>query len=117
MGYNFELGNIAINESLRILRNQCWKLLPIFEGKNIDNKVVYASDEAYSNYQKHLTFLITKVLGASKIWIDNQYYYELAMILNGMRDFTKDEHERVKYMVHHCIHLIEKMKGELDIDS
>lgn len=117
MGYNFELGDIAINESLRILRNQCWKLLPIFEGKNIDNQIIYSADEAYDNYQKHLTFLITKVNGASKIWMDNQYYYELAMILNGMRDFTKDEHDRVKYMVHHCTHLIEKMKGELDIDS
>lgn len=112
MGYNFELDDIAINESLRILRNQCWKLLPIFEGKDIHNNTIYGKDEAYNNYQKHLTFLITKVSGASKIWMDNQYYYELAMILNGMRDFTIEEHDKVKYMVHHCTNLVEKMKSE-----
>ena len=117
MGYNFELGDIAINESLKILRNQCWKLLPIYEGKDINNDIVYTPEEAYENYQKHLTFLITKVSGASKIWIDNQYYYELEMILNGMRDFTKDEHDRVKYMVNHCTHLIEKMKTEVFNDA
>lgn len=113
MAYNFELGEEATQESLKILRNQCWKLLPIFEGKNIDNEVIYTLDEAYDNYQKHLTFLITKVSGANKIWTDNQYYYELLMILNGMRDFQKDEHDRVKYMVHHCTHLIEKMKEDV----
>jgi hypothetical protein len=117
MNYNFDLDDIAIRESLRILRNQCWKLLPIFEGKDINNEIVYSKEEAYSNYQKHLTFLITKVSGANKIWIDNQYYYELAMILNGMRDFTIEEHDRVRYMVHHCTHLVEKMKDEVLSDA
>jgi len=117
MGYNFELGEEATQESLKILRNQCWKLLPIFEGKDINNEVTRSEEEAYENYQKHLTFLITKVSGANKIWVDNQYYYELLMILNGMRDFTIDEHDRVKYMVHHCTHLVEKMKEEMFHES
>lgn len=106
---DFQLDDDATVQSLRILINQCWKTLPIFEGKNKDNQVVYSREEAYENYQKHLCFLITKVSGASKIWQDNQYYVELVYILSGMQDFAEDEHDRVKYIVHHCTKLINNM--------
>lgn len=106
---DFQLDDNATIQSLRILINQCWKTLPIYEGKNKMNEVVYSREEAYENYRKHLCFLITKVTGASKIWQDNQYYVELAYILSGMQDFTADEHDRVKYLVHHCTKLINNM--------
>lgn len=111
--YDFELDDKANLESLRILINQCWKLLPIYEGKGKDNKIVNSKEQAYSNYQKHLNLLVTKVSGASKIWKDNQYYIELLYILMGMKDFGIDEHDRVKYIVHHCTRLIENMKNEV----
>ena len=77
INYNdFQLDDNATIESLRILINQCWKTLPIFEGRNRENKIVYSREEAYENYQKHLCFLITKVSGASKICQDNQYCVE-----------------------------------------
>lgn len=97
-------------DTLNILINQCWKALPIFEGKDLSNKVVYSPEEALVNYKKHLSFLITKVSGATKVWSDNQYYAELFYLLNGMQDFTEDEHERVKSMVNRCIDLINSMK-------
>ena len=110
MTYNFELDDKATVESLNILINQCWKTLPIFEGKNKNNEIVYSREEAYANYQKHLSFLITKMTGASKIWTDNQYYVELVYLLVGMKDFKEDEHDRVKYIVNHCTNLIKNMK-------
>lgn len=106
---DFQLDDNATVQSLKILINQCWKTLPIFEGRNKENQIVYSREEAYENYRKHLCFLITKVSGASKIWQDNQYYVELVYILVGMQDFTEDEHDRVKYIVHHCTKLINNM--------
>lgn len=111
--YDFKLDDDITLESLNILINQCWKILPIYEGKNINNNNAYSREDAYDNYQKHLTFLITKVGGASKLWLDNQYYVELLYILSGMRDFTSDEHDRVKYIVNHCIKLINSMKKKV----
>lgn len=113
MNYDFKLDDNINIKSLEILINQCWKLLPIYEGKNKDNKISNSKEEAYTNYKKHLTFLITKVSGASKIWTNNQYYVELLYILNGMMDFGPEEHDRVKYIVNHCTRLINDMKNEV----
>lgn len=110
---NFQLDDKSTKESLQILINQCWKTLPIYEGKDKNNNIVYSREEAYNNYQKHLTFLVTKISGASKIWTDNQYYVELLYILNGMTDITDNEHDRVKYLVHHCTKLINNMMEAL----
>lgn len=110
---NFNLNDKSTTESLNILINQCWKTLPIFEGKGKVGGVIYSRDKAYSNYQKHLTFLSTKLKGASAIWCDNQYYVELLYMIEGMKDFKEDEHDRVKYIVNHCIDLIEDMKNEV----
>jgi hypothetical protein len=110
MDFNFNLNDKATKKSLEILRNQCWKTLPIYEGKNKDDKIIYSRDEAFNNYQKHLTFLVTKITGASKLWQDNQYYVELLYILEGMKDYTSDNHEQVRLMIFHCLNLIEKMK-------
>lgn len=114
---NFQISNQSKISSLKILINQCWKTLPIYEGKNKDNQIVCSREVAYENYQKHLTFLITKVLGASEIWGDNQYYVELAYMFSGMRNFTVDEHDRVKYVVHHCTKLINNMIVEVENGS
>ena len=35
---DFQLDDNATIQSLKILINQCWKTLPIFEGKNKENK-------------------------------------------------------------------------------
>lgn len=113
MIYDFELNDKSTSESLDILGRQCWKTLPIYEGKNKEKEIICTREEAYTNYQKHLDFLITKVSGASKIWTNNQYYVELLYLLVGMREFTADEHDRVKYIVHHCTRLIDYMKKEV----
>ena len=104
-------------DTLNILINQCWKTLPIFEGKNLDNEVVYTPEEALENYKKHLSLLITKVNGATKVWSNNQYYVELLYLLNGMQDFTVNDHDRVKYIVNHCITLINNMKKAVERDE
>lgn len=113
MKYDFNLDEKATIESLTILINQCWKTLPIFEGKNKNGEIAYSRDEAYENYQKHLLFLSTKLLGASELWKDNQYYVELVYMIEGMKKFNADEHDRVKYIVNHCTNLINSMKDEV----
>ena len=110
---DFNLDDKATLESLTILINQCWKTLPIFEGKNKESKIVYSREDAYKNYQKHLTFLSTKLIGASKLWQNNQYYVELLYMIEGMKSFTPEEHDRVKYIVNHCTNLINDMKDEV----
>ena len=116
MNYNLDLKDDAKVKSLNILVNQCWKILPIYEGRDRDKNITFSKQEAYENYQKHLSFLITKVSGASKIWKDNRYYVELLYLLNGMTDFGPGEHDRVKYLVHHIINLIKNMEKEV-LDS
>lgn len=113
MEEDFILDDKATLDSLTILINQCWKTLPIFEGKSKTHGVVFPRDEAYENYQKHLTFLSTKLRGATEIWKDNQYYVELLYMIEGMKSFTPDEHDRVKYIVNHCTSLINSMKDEV----
>lgn len=110
---DFNLDDKTTLESLTILINQCWKTLPIFEGKNKESKIVYSREDAYKNYQKHLTFLSTKLIGASKLWQNNQYYVELLYMIEGMKSFTPEEHDRVKYIVNHCTNLINDMKDEV----
>lgn len=110
MKKDFNLDDQATLDSLTILINQCWKTLPIFEGKNKESEIVYSREEAYNNYQKHLTFLSTKLTGASKLWQDNQYYIELLYMIEGMKSFSPEEHDRVKYIVNHCTNLINDMK-------
>lgn len=117
MKFDFNLDEKATLDSLTILINQCWKTLPIFEGKNKDSEIAYSRDEAYRNYQKHLTFLSTKLIGASELWKDNQYYVELLYMIEGMKKFSPDEHDRVKYIVNHCTNLINNMKDEIIKDG
>ena len=85
MKYDFTLDDKTTLDSLAILINQCWKTLPIFEGKNKEGDIAYSRDEAYENYQKHLLFLSTKLIGASELWQNNQYYVELLYMIEGMK--------------------------------
>ena len=114
MKEEFSLSNKTNIDSLNILINQCWKTLPIYEGKVKNSDVTYSREVAYINYQKHLDFLVTKITGASKIWEDNQYYVELLYLIEGMKTFTPDEHDRVKYIINHCTNLIGNMKDSVD---
>ena len=113
MKYDFILDDKTTLDSLAILINQCWKTLPIFEGKNKEGDIAYSRDEAYENYQKHLLFLSTKLLGASELWQDNQYYVELLYMIEGMKKFNPEERDRVKYIVNHCTNLINSMRDEV----
>lgn len=114
---SFEIDTQSEIKSLKILINQCWKTLPIYEGKNRDGQIAYSREEAYENFQKHLTFLITKISGASKLLHRNQYYIELAYMLSGMRDYTVDEHDNVKYIILHCTKLINGIIEDIDNGS
>lgn len=100
--------------SLKILINQCWKTLPIFEGKDKNNLIVHSREEAYNNYQKHLIFLTTKILGASEVWKNNQHYLELLYMVVGMKNIVEEDHNSVKYLVHHCTKLLNNMIEEIE---
>jgi len=94
------------------LRNKIWKLLPIYEGRDKDKKIVYDSKEAYSNFYQSLARIITEVLGLKSVYYENAQYAELLYILEGMKTFSEAEHDRVKDIVLYCCNLCEKMKGE-----
>ena len=113
MEYNCDLSVDSKIDFLKILINQCWKILPIYEGKDINSEITYSREEAYSGYQKHLNFLITKLIGANKIWGNDQYFVELLCILIGMRDMDNNSHDKVRYFVHHCTKLLNKMLNEV----
>lgn len=94
------------------LKNRIWKLLPIFEGKGMDRKIVYSREEAYEKYQLYLLRVLTELDGAKNINKNNGYYAELYYLLEGMKDFSCDEHDRVRDIVLHCCGLCEKLGGE-----
>lgn len=94
------------------LRNKIWKLLPIYEGRDKDKKIVYSVDQAYNNFYQSLTRIVTEVLGLKNIYNENPQYAELLYILEGMKTFSEAEHDRVKDVVLYCCNLCEKMKEE-----
>lgn len=114
LSISFNIDRESEVKSLKILINQCWKTLPIYEGKGKDGSIVYSKEVAYDNFQKHLDFLIMKLSGASKVWFKNQHYIELLYMLLGMKTVTKDEHAKVKYIVNHCTNLINSMIEEVN---
>lgn len=94
------------------LKNRIWKLLPIYEGKNLDKKVVCTREEAYNNFYMYLSRITTELVGAKNINKDNGYYAELLYLLEGMKEFSEDEHDRVRDIVLHCCNLCDKFEVE-----
>lgn len=113
MDYNIKITDQSNIRYITSLRNRVWKLLPIYEGRDKDKKIVMSADKAYDNFYKNLEKLILEVSGASEIWFENSYYIELLYLLTGMKTFVAEDHARIKSIVTHCTDLCEKIKKEL----
>lgn len=113
MDFNIKITDQSNVRYITSLRNRIWKLLPIYEGRDKDKRIVLPADKAYSNFYKNLEKLILEVSGASEIWFENSYYIELLYLLTGMKTFLAEDHARIKSIVTHCTDLCEKIKKEL----
>lgn len=92
------------------LRNRCWKLLPIYEGKDINGEVIYSREESVILFRKNLNRLVTEVSGAANIYFENSRYQELLNLLAGMNMYGEDSHETVRDILLHCCNICEDMK-------
>ena len=95
------------------LQNQIYKLLPISEGKDINGKVVYDEFDSKVHFKKNLVILNNKILGASKIWFENQYWRDLIYQIEGLLAYDYS-HDQIKQTIFYCRNdLCEKMKEEV----
>lgn len=105
--YNISLTS---EKEINILRNQVWKLLPIIEGKDVSGKIVCDELTARNNFRKNLIILINKLLGASEIWFESQYWRDFLYQMQGLLAYDYP-HDQVRQIVMYCTNeLCEKMK-------
>jgi len=98
----------TLNEYYDSLIGRFFKILPIFEGRDIfTKKKIYSDDVAMENYKKYIEGFIIEIYGTTKM-IDNKLLIRLLSILNGMYDLS--EHEKIKTSVFACIDICKKLK-------
>lgn len=110
MEYNVEINNKTLSEVLTSLRNRIWKLLPIYEGKDMSGRITISEMAAYKNFKKNLQKVTIEVYGANDILFQNTQFVQLLCLLQGLESVKIDEHEKVKNIVKHCADLCEKIK-------
>lgn len=106
----FTENNINEDKYFISLKNRIWKLLPIYEGKGINKEIIYSKDDAFGKYQLYLSRILTELDGAKNINKSNTRYAELYYLLEGMKNFTLDDHKKVRDIVLHCCGLCEKLE-------
>ena len=90
------------------LISRFFKILPIFEGRDVFTKnKIYSDDVAIENYRKYIENFIIEIYGTTKM-IDNNLLIRLLSILNGMLELN--EHKTVKTCVFNCIDICKKLK-------
>jgi hypothetical protein len=90
----------------------CYKILPIYEGRNPHNKnVFYGSEIAYENYCKYMDNFAVELSGAVEIFKSNANFIKLLNIIEGMRTIKMGEHDKVKSLVFMCIGLCKRLNG------
>lgn len=102
--------NYALFEYYDSLISRFFKILPIFEGKDVFTKEkIYSNDVAIENYKKYIENFIVEIYGTTKI-IDNILLIRLLTILVGMEALNENEHRKVKACVFNCIDICKKLK-------
>jgi hypothetical protein len=100
----------STDREIHSLQNQIFKLLPLYEGIDMSGKVIYDEINAHINFKKNLTLLINKVVGASSIWFENQYFADLLYQLEGLSKYDYS-HAEIRQIIFYCTNdLCEKMK-------
>jgi hypothetical protein len=99
----------------KLLVGNCFKILPIYEGKDVYSKeVVYLPESAFSNYQKYVANLIVELCG-SDIFFTSVNSVRIVSILRGvLKEVNVNEHQKLKPLVMECIKLCNKIIDELN---
>lgn len=96
------------------LVGKVYKLLPIYEGKLVGStEKTIDPEQAFSNYQRELLLLSTRLLGDYELYND-PFLLEVISTLKGMAKFEVGQHTDVKVCV---FGLIKKIKRRITVPS
>jgi hypothetical protein len=99
------------------LVNECFKLLPVFEGRDLKtNKIIHSKEVAYLQYKKYLVSFLNEIYG-SYYMLDSIYLLRLLANLEGMLGIQLNEHDKLKSLVFKCIGIVNKLKEEMEFDT
>lgn len=75
-----------------------YKILPIYEGEDINKAVCATPEVAYSNYLNQLVTLEAEVEGAYEYYQDDKIF-RMLFIIKGMKNLKVGEHAKVRTCV------------------
>jgi hypothetical protein len=92
------------------LINRFFKILPIFEGRDLYNKQkIYSEEVALKNYKIYITNFIIEFSGFANL-IEDDLVLRLVNILIGIENITWKDHDKLKSAVFNCIDISKKLK-------
>ncbi len=89
----------AFNSYLKSSINKIFAILGIYEDCEKNNN--------YESYYSYLNRIITEFIGIYKLF-NNDTFFSLVGVLNGMKEDVEPTHKKVKSLTFHCISLIKK---------
>ena len=101
--YNIEIDTAAINENIKRLTNQIYKLLP--------------NREENADWQTPLTTIIEEIGGMNRLVVGHQEtLFMLLCKLEGLFILTKeDDFFSYRRTIFECLNLMSTLKGEIEI--
>ena len=90
------------------LGDRCWKLLPIFEGKDLNGVKVFSDVEALENFEKNLNWLLLEAKGSIANYGTNNYCEQVVNILTGLQQTDDRSHKTIKGVTLKCFNLCKK---------
>jgi len=115
--------NIEILKETRIkyyhnLIKDFFKILPIYEGRDVRTKlIVYTAEESYNQYKKYIYNFTVEICGAYNNFHEDLCFLKLSNILEGMSNLNIDNHANLRSLVFHCIDICKKMIDTLEGDG
>lgn len=83
-------------------KNKLFKLLPLYEGKQIGTDLFLPADVAFEQYETHLDMEIIEFSG-----IDSEPFNEVLHYLKGLKSIGREvTHKQVRSVVLHCVALL-----------
>lgn len=101
------------------LQGGLYKILPIYEGRDLFSKnVVFSQEDAYNHFQQYVSSLLVEIYGNSKLFFETVHAVKIVSILRGILEEIKiDEHKKLRPLVFQCVNLCKKISDELECDK
>ena len=113
--YGVKISDDSLIKYYHGLIKDFFKILPIFEGRDVKTKsVIYSQEESYNQYKKYIHNFTIEICGAYHIFHEELYFLKLLNILEGMSNSKINDHAHLKSLVFHCIDITKKMIAELE---